>query len=268
MPLSNTFSVPENIDVHHPLPTDGDSVYSKDIWTEESVFTNWSGDITDLFDNLHTQVSNVTTDNPKSITLHFNRTIVGNTVGLGCTGGGDFSNVVIKLKNSGGELTTVIDQSSNNTKYTTLSLQLPVTAGYNALVIEFHTIDQITLSNIVILKSISVISRSQGVDVDGIVHDFNATKQGNPKFSLDEHDESFVTKPLPVVTSNRYITKVDEATATITYIGKATPGTLGSTAFWQIQRIDTSSLSGDFLFADGEVNFDKTWDDRASLSYS
>ena len=268
MPLSNTFSVPENINVQHPLPTNGDSVYSKDIWVEESVFTDWSGDITDLFDNLHTQVVNSTSDAIKSITFHFNRTIVANTIGLGNTGNGTFSNVLIKLRNSGGVDTTVIDNSSIDDKETTDTYLLPVTAGFNALVIEFHTTDIISLSNCVILKSTSVVSRGQAVKPDGTVIDLNATTGGNQKFSLEEYDDTFRTNPLPVVLSNKYIGNIDEATTTITYIGKAVPGTLASDALWQIKRMDTSTLSLVERYGGGSTSFDQVWDDRASITYS
>ena len=44
-----------DIDVQNPLPTDGDSVYEKDIWLDESSSINFSGSVTDLFNNLHSQ---------------------------------------------------------------------------------------------------------------------------------------------------------------------------------------------------------------------
>lgn len=61
--------------------------------------------------------------------------------------------------------------------------------------------------------------------------------------------------------------RLDEASATITYVGTAAPGTLTSAASWAIKRLDsTSGLV--VLWADGNSNFDNIWDDRASLSYS
>jgi hypothetical protein len=62
--------------------------------------------------------------------------------------------------------------------------------------------------------------------------------------------------------------KVDEASATITYIGIATAGTPASANGWQIKRIDTSAIAADILFADGNVNYDNVWNSRAGLSYS
>jgi hypothetical protein len=64
-----------------------------------------------------------------------------------------------------------------------------------------------------------------------------------------------------------FITRVDEASSTITYVGEANPGTATSGAFWRIYKLDeTSGLIK--TYADGNFNFDNVWDNRASLSYS
>ena len=64
-----------------------------------------------------------------------------------------------------------------------------------------------------------------------------------------------------------YGTRIDEATSTVTYIGKATPGTATSVSLWQIQKIDTTTGTV-ITWADGNGDFDNEWDNRASLSYS
>jgi hypothetical protein len=66
---------------------------------------------------------------------------------------------------------------------------------------------------------------------------------------------------------SNYATIVDEASATITYVGKALPGTATASALWQVQKIDTS---GDLTitWADGNADFDNVWNDRATLIYS
>ena len=186
------------VGVQNPLPTDGDSVYSKDIWAEQSISNNFSGVITDLFDNLHTQMINTSSDNPKELFIHFNRTIVSNAIGIGSAISGDFSNVKIEIINSGSVATTVIDESVSNTKYTSRTFQLPITAGFNALKITFHTADTITLSNCVILKTRAVVSRLQAAKPDNTITDINATTGGNLKVSMEEFDETFYTNPLPV----------------------------------------------------------------------
>jgi len=174
-----------NVGIQNPFPVDGDSVYSKDVWNDQSDIGDFSGSVTDLFDNLHSIITNITATNPKEILIHFNRTIIGNVIGLGSFSG-DFSNTEIQIGNSGGIFTTVIDESASATKYTSRTFQLPITAGYNAVKLLFHTADAVTLSNAVILKTRSVVARLQATRPDNTVTDINATNGGNLKISLEE----------------------------------------------------------------------------------
>lgn len=67
--------------------------------------------------------------------------------------------------------------------------------------------------------------------------------------------------------SPTYATRLDEASSTVTYVGKADTGSSNASAVWQIQKVDTSSgLS--ITWADGDALFDNVWNNRASLSYS
>lgn len=168
--IQNPDGTERKISTDYPIPTDADAIYSKDIWVDESDMGNFSGVVTDLFDNLHSVVTDTTTTNPKEITIHLNKTLVNNVIGLGAYSG-SFSNVLIKICNSGGVYTTVIDESTDSTLLTSETYQIPVTAGYNALKIQFHTANTITLSNIVMLKTRSVIARLQGLRDDGTVND-------------------------------------------------------------------------------------------------
>lgn len=174
-----------DVDVQSPLPSDGDSVYSKDVWDDESDLGDFSGIASDLFNNLHSIIVNSTANNPKEIVIHFNRTVISNVVGIGAYSG-DFSNVRIYIINSGAVSTLVYDNSADSTKETAQTIQLPITAGFNAIRIQFHTADTVTLSNIVILKTSSVVSRLQAVKPDNTVTDINATNGGNLKISLEE----------------------------------------------------------------------------------
>lgn len=61
--------------------------------------------------------------------------------------------------------------------------------------------------------------------------------------------------------------QIDVASSTVTYIGKALPGTATSAATWQIKKIDSTSGTS-ITFASGNSNFSQVWDNRASLSYS
>jgi len=61
--------------------------------------------------------------------------------------------------------------------------------------------------------------------------------------------------------------RIDAASSTVTYIGTAAAGSATSAAVWQVKKIDSSSGTS-ILFADGNINYDNVWDNRASLSYS
>ncbi len=66
---------------------------------------------------------------------------------------------------------------------------------------------------------------------------------------------------------SQYATRVDEASATVSYIGQAVTGSSTATAVWRIKKMDTTSGIV-ITWADGNPNFDNIWDNRASLTYS
>jgi hypothetical protein len=68
--------------------------------------------------------------------------------------------------------------------------------------------------------------------------------------------------------SSPFATRVDDASSTVTYIGKAATGTAAATAAWQIQRSTISGTETIIEWADGNTLFDNQWSNRASLSYS
>jgi hypothetical protein len=64
-----------------------------------------------------------------------------------------------------------------------------------------------------------------------------------------------------------YAVRVDEATATVMYVGEASSGAAENASSWRIKKVDTTSGTS-ITWADGNTNFDNRWDQRASLSYS
>jgi hypothetical protein len=71
-----------------------------------------------------------------------------------------------------------------------------------------------------------------------------------------------------VITEAAYTKLLDQASATILYLGEAVPESLENQAVWRIQRIE-SDVNGDVTdvrFAEGGL-FDQIWDNRASLNY-
>ncbi len=71
-----------------------------------------------------------------------------------------------------------------------------------------------------------------------------------------------------VVVNPSFTVRTDDASATITYLGKALVGSSEAGAVWQIQRIETISAITTVLFAGGNADFDNVWNNRASLNYS
>lgn len=65
-----------------------------------------------------------------------------------------------------------------------------------------------------------------------------------------------------------YTQRIDEASATVTYIGKADPGSAEGAAVWQIKKIEVIGAETEITWADGDVSFNNVWDDRASLTFS
>lgn len=61
--------------------------------------------------------------------------------------------------------------------------------------------------------------------------------------------------------------RMDEASATVTYVGEALPGTATSAASWRIKKLDTAAGTS-VKWADGDTLFNNVWDNRAALTYS
>ena len=62
-------------------------------------------------------------------------------------------------------------------------------------------------------------------------------------------------------------TRIDEASATVTYIGEAKVGASPSDPVWRISRILISGTETIIQYADGSTNWNSVWNDRASLNY-
>jgi hypothetical protein len=78
-----------------------------------------------------------------------------------------------------------------------------------------------------------------------------------------------VSNPLPVASSSlNFSTILDEASASVSYVGNAAIGSLTSAASWQIKKIETIGTELIITWADGNANFDNVWDDRATKVYS
>lgn len=188
-----------SVTVQNPVPCDGDSVYKKDIWVAESTVDDWTDADTSgesvaniPFTNLHTRIKNATSDNPKELFIHFNRTIAAHQVGLGCYTDGNFSNIKLELLGSGGVVRTAYDDSANNTKYTSLNIPFEPQL-FNAIKLYFYTADEVCLSNITIQKSVNVSAQLQGLRADNTLGTVNVTNGNNLKVSIEEFETDVST---------------------------------------------------------------------------
>lgn len=169
------------IDVQNPLPADGDSVYVKDVDQLNSSNGGFSGSVTDYFDSLKTVNVNSSGDAVKSIKIWFNRTIQTHAIGFGCDDlTKNFSNIVIKALGSGEVVRYTKDLSSDSTKKNSQVIELPLLQA-NGFIFEFHTTDEVALSNLIIFKSIDTHTTISATDPDGEVIDIGATSSGNLK---------------------------------------------------------------------------------------
>jgi len=243
-----------SIGIQHPLPCDGDSVYAKDVWIDESDMGDFSGEVTDLFDNLHSVISNTTSDNPKEILIHFNRTIPALVLALGAYAG-NFSNVKIIGLTSGEVEFDLYDDSSNNTKKTTTGPIYIPTTGFNAIKLQFHTTDTVTLSNFFILKAISGTMRIQGRKPDGTFTEFQSTTAGNSKTSLEEYDDIFLDNPLPV-TKGFNIPIYDDVT--LTYVASGNGAGEIETVVFKYLTVTVTTLTLSYNSDDKLINVVQT----------
>lgn len=155
---------PTRIDTQRPDPNSLDSMYEQNIDIDNSDIGNFSGDVTDLFDSLKSVITDSTANNPKTLKIAFTRSVQLNSIGFGCDDmTKSFSNIVVKLLGSGEEIRFTQNEFQNdNTKRNSQLIRLPPSAA-NGVIIEFHTTDEICLSNVVIFKALDVNSRIQAV---------------------------------------------------------------------------------------------------------
>lgn len=169
--------------IQYPVITDGDSIYVKDIDTANSDNGGFSGVVTDYFDSLKSVNLDASATNPKTIKIWFNRSTQTNSIGFGCDNlTKSFSNIKIKALGSGEEVRYTKDLSTDSTKRNSYLVQLPPLA-LNGVLIEFHTTDEIGLSNLIIFKSIDVMARLQAQKDDGTIINITSTDSGNLRTS-------------------------------------------------------------------------------------
>lgn len=80
--------------------------------------------------------------------------------------------------------------------------------------------------------------------------------------TIDKSNDSIATE------SYEQSTRVDEASATVTYFGFAPVGSAEGSSVWKIKRMTVSGSVTKLEYADGDTSYNNNWSNRASLSYS
>jgi hypothetical protein len=169
MPILGTNG--ETVSVQYPFPVDGDSIYAKDIDPDLSDIGTFTGDILSLVDDYEVEITDTSATNPKTFMVKLKRPLKSNTVAFGSKTG-NFSNVKIQLKDLAGTVRTVVDDSDNDTKFTSNVYQF-TTNVFIDMVIEFHTADAVKISGMFVPK---VQSRAISA-IDGYVSETNTTEE-------------------------------------------------------------------------------------------
>jgi len=164
-----------DVSIQHPLSINGARVYVKDIDLDYSDNGDFSGVICDYFDSLKTVNNDASATNPKVIKIWFKESLQTNSIGFGCDDlTKSFSNIKIKALGSGEEVRYTKDLSTDDTKRNSYLIGLEPLA-VNGLQIEFHTADEVGLSNLIIFKSENVNARIQAInEVTGEIENINS----------------------------------------------------------------------------------------------
>lgn len=89
--------------------------------------------------------------------------------------------------------------------------------------------------------------------------------QAKKKFVVKDLLEFIQTIQTGVEVQYNKLIDVDGA---YTYIGEAVPGTLNTSATWRIKRVEQVGADINILWASGSADFNKTWNDRLTYTYS
>lgn len=167
----------ESVTVQNPIPSDGDSVYVKDLDIPNCDNGNFSGDVTDYFDSLKSINTDVTANNPKSIKLWFKRTVYSHAIGFGCDDltKGFGTSITIKLLGSG---EAVRFTKTYTTADGTSFLAEFGSRVFNGIIIEFNTASEVCLSNLTIQKATHGNVAIEGETPDGVTKNVQVSQDG------------------------------------------------------------------------------------------
>jgi hypothetical protein len=163
------------VSVENPFPTDGDSVYTKDVLSTVP-------DVGAIFENLGT-VDNV---GPYSFYISFKRIVYASAIGIGCNdiAAGFGQSITVELLGSADEPRAIVQSTTGNVRSRLVEF---TPAAFKALRITFNDNTQIKVTGLTIRKEIAVESHIQGRDVDGKVRNIQSSRLGSLHVRLEEY---------------------------------------------------------------------------------
>lgn len=172
-----------DVSVQNPFPTNGDSVYAKDIDSDRSILNGFSGSLLDLFDDADSLITDGSATDPKSYTVYFKRPLTTSEITVAAGQTGNFSNMKLFLYDISGAELLSIDNSTDNTKYTKYVFNsVPQTfIGYK---IEFHTTDSVSVAFNYIHKAIDVQANIKILNVNNNLLE-DAKGHNNSMFTME-----------------------------------------------------------------------------------
>lgn len=171
-----------------------------------------------------------------------------------------------EIINNGASLKIVQDGYPRNI----LKMQVKEVSVINNTVIKID-IGQGALSNI--FFDFSEVANPETANPYALVEAINLMLQTNANISgvATERNQEIEISELLNIKTNQLLSAPqisDESNPRTIYRGFAAPGSITSVAVWAIQKIENNGGVISYLWAGGNRNFDKVWNDRKTLQYS
>lgn len=114
------------------------------------------------------------------------------------------------------------------------------------------------------------IAISDGTDVMAVNADgsINIDKSTLATTAKQDTGNSSLASIDAKLTEVSYKTIIDQASGSVTYVGRALAGTATSAAAWQVSKFEQIATQLIETTADGDFLLNNIWDNRASLTYS
>lgn len=126
-----------------------------------------------------------------------------------------------------------------------------------------------TITNAEVSINVSAFTDSikigDGTGNNTTITDFGAIKALDVNVAdivIDKSSDSISTE------SYEQSTRIDEASSSVSYFGFAQIGASESSSVWKIKRLTISGSITKIEYADGNINYDNNWSNRASLTYN